>query len=355
MEEGRTLKQEFEHAVSIGESLKTFMGRPDSPEYQALVAQALKSFNKCKEFVYKLSLYSDNESREDISTNDIKYLSVEYFMGQLTEKSQRLARLDTIKLAIDYYFKYLKDLKNYGLLDKVLSKRIQDTVSTGKITLRDIKSSDPSTMRAEKIERFKKGKELEQKIASLSSSADDEVIREIQFARLEVLAIEAVSALDMLNTELDMVSRFPPPGSVSLAQHSAMEDSDDRTEKKEFAKSYTDKVEARLTSKDVPLLTKDGKINRPFTIVSSKREQLQRKVMGTGQYLPTMSVEEYLEEEMKRGGIIQGGGPSSKKDDEDSESESDEEKEDEKTYKARQWDEFVEANPKGSGNTINRG
>lgn len=353
MEQGRSLKQEFEHASSLAASLKSFNGRPDSPDYQAIVAASLKSFNRCKEFVYKLSLYSDNEGREDIATNDIKYLSVEYHMGQLTEKSQRLARLDTIKLAIDYYFKFLKDLRNYQLLDKVLSKRIQDTISTGKITLRDIKPTDPSTLRAEKIERFKKTKELEQRIESLKSSTDDEVVRDLQFAQLEELALAAVASLEMLNMELDIVAQFPDP--INKKEHQEMEADDKRSEKREFKDSFTEKLESRLTNKDIPLLGKNGKVNRPFTIVGSKREQLQRKVMGTGQYFPTMSVEEYLDEEMKRGGIIQGGGPSSKKDDEDSESESDEEKRDAETYKAREWDEFVEANPKGSGNTINRG
>lgn len=356
MEKGRTLRQEFEHAIKLSDSLKSFEGRPNSPEYQAIVAQSLKSLNKCREFVDRLSLFSDNESLDDLTTNDIKYISVEFYLGQLTEKSQRLPRLENIKLAIDLYFKFLRTLRNYGLLDKVLSKRIQETIASGKITLRDIKPKDPSTMRSEKIERFKRGKELQEKIASLSASTDDEVIREAQFAQLEALAIDAVSALDMLNTELDMVSRFPLPGSVSLQQHSVQRDSDNRMSSKgNFDNSYTDKVEARLTNKNLPILTKDGKVNRPFTIVSSSREALQRKVMGTGQYFPTMSVEEYLDEEMKRGGIIQGGGLSSKKDDEDFESEDDEAKEDEKTYKAREWDEFVEANPKGYGNTINRG
>lgn len=354
MSQGRTLRQEFEHAHKLLELLKSSPNRPDSPEYQKLVAETLKSFNQCKEFVYKLSLFSDNESREDISTNDIKYLTVEYYMGMVTEKSQRLSRLDTIKLAIDYYFKFLKDLRNYGLLENVISKRIQETLSTGKITLGDVKSTNPATMRAEKIERFKKTKELQEKIKELSSSTDEEALREVEFTRLESFAVEAVSSLDMLNTELDMVVRFPTPGSATVDQHGEEARNDKRFELRGSEKGYTDKVEARLTNKNLPILSKTGKVNRPFTIVSTKRDQIQRRVMGTGQYLPTMSVEEYLEEEMKRGGIIQGGGPSSKQDD-SSEDEDDEEKANQKTLKAREWDEFVEANPKGSGNTINRG
>jgi hypothetical protein len=66
-----------------------------------------------------------------------------------------------------------------------------------------------------------------------------------------------------------------------------------------------------------------------------------------------MTIDEYLEEEKRRGGIIEGGGEASgikAEPDEDNY-----EKADEETMKAREWDEFVEANPKGSGNTLNRG
>lgn len=66
-----------------------------------------------------------------------------------------------------------------------------------------------------------------------------------------------------------------------------------------------------------------------------------------------MTIDEYLEEERRRGGIIEGGGPASAvrpEPDEDNMAKADEE-----TMKARAWDEFTEANPKGSGNTLNRG
>lgn len=101
-----------------------------------------------------------------------------------------------------------------------------------------------------------------------------------------------------------------------------------------------------------PLLSKTGKPLQPFTLVGS-RQEMARNVFRPGHNLPTMSVEEYLEEERRRGGIIEGGGPSSYNRPEPDEDDMD--KADEATYKARAWDEFVEANPKGSGNTLNRG
>ena len=66
-----------------------------------------------------------------------------------------------------------------------------------------------------------------------------------------------------------------------------------------------------------------------------------------------MSIDEYLEEEKKRGGVVDGGGetggPSVAVDEDDFD------KADEETMKQRRWDDFVEENPKGAGNTINRG
>lgn len=101
-----------------------------------------------------------------------------------------------------------------------------------------------------------------------------------------------------------------------------------------------------------PLLSKEGRPLQPFTI-TDKRTQLRQGVFRPGHTLPTMTIEDYLEEEKRRGGIIDGGGESQKaavEPDED-----DMELADQETMKARAWDEYTEANPKGSGNTLNRG
>lgn len=101
-----------------------------------------------------------------------------------------------------------------------------------------------------------------------------------------------------------------------------------------------------------PILDKSGKPLRPFTLLDN-RMRLQQGVFRPDYNLPTMTIDEYLEEERKRGGIIEGGGPQSAIRPEVDEDDID--KADEETMKARAWDEFKEANPKGSGNTMNRG
>ena len=109
---------------------------------------------------------------------------------------------------------------------------------------------------------------------------------------------------------------------------------------------------ARIGASGKPLLDKTGMPLRPFTL-TDQRSQMRRGVFGPDHSLPTMSIDEYLEEERKRGGMIEGGG------NENSRSvglnEDDMEYVDAQTMKAREWDDFVEANPRGAGNTINRG
>lgn len=109
---------------------------------------------------------------------------------------------------------------------------------------------------------------------------------------------------------------------------------------------------AGLGRRGGPLLDSKGKPMQPFTLLD-KKSQMRKGVFRPGHNLPTMSIDDYLDEERRRGGIIEGGGnagaPQAEPDEDNME------ENDAATMKAREWDEFVEANPKGAGNTLNRG
>ena len=78
-----------------------------------------------------------------------------------------------------------------------------------------------------------------------------------------------------------------------------------------------------------------------------------------------MLIDEYLEEEQRRGNIIQGGGQASydkptSTEQRQSRAEEDgtkdaEEAEEEQRQKDIHWDRFTEENKRGGGNTMNRG
>lgn len=135
------------------------------------------------------------------------------------------------------------------------------------------------------------------------------------------------------------------------------EPANDRREYERSKDKYSDKLDPSIAQllkggRSGPLLSKSGKPLQPFTL-TDRRTQLQAGVFKPGHNLPTMSIDEYLEEEKRRGGIIEGGGEQSGQAPEIDED--DLIMADEETMKAREWDEFKEANPKGAGNTLNRG
>ncbi|GAA5978318.1 hypothetical protein JCM10908_004311 [Rhodotorula pacifica] len=121
-----------------------------------------------------------------------------------------------------------------------------------------------------------------------------------------------------------------------------------------------------LPNEDGPVLSSDGKVLRPFTILPSNsgplstRLRLQSEVFRDGHRLPTMTIDEFLDREQERGNVLQGGGPSTSEEvdqarrDEDAEKEDDTvwgyEEEEKGLKKAREWDDYRDSHRKGEGN-----
>lgn len=92
---------------------------------------------------------------------------------------------------------------------------------------------------------------------------------------------------------------------------------------------------------------------------------MAKAVFGPDHRLPSMTIDEYLEVERARGGIIEGGGaaseaePTSKEqlalDAENDGSRFGMEKEEEKRVKEEEWARYTDENKRGAGNTMNRG
>ena len=170
-------------------------------------------------------------------------------------------------------------------------------------------------------------------------------------AEIELSTHQAFHNLDVIAQELEIIAMKP---SIPEPKQREVDDREQRATSKD---QYSDQLDPSLSElykkgKAGPILNKDGKPLQPFTLLDS-RQRLQDGVFRPDHSLPTMTIDEYLAEERRRGGIIDGGGTSGTDSavvDEDSMAQANAE-----TMKAREWDEFVEANPKGSGNTINRG
>lgn len=247
-------------------------------------------------------------------------------------------------------------------------KKLYAQYTENPTTFSTISTTNAEARRAAKINNFQQEKELKRKLEVVSPHPpqtisptnipaqylsrnpsylenDDHAVREVHLLHLTLNTHNTFQALESLNRELEVLSLRPPtPPSdpISLSR-----DYRERT-RPSPNQPYSDRLDRPLSEllrsgTSGPILDKGGKPLRPFTLLDS-RQRLQAGVFRSGHNLPTMTIDEYLEEERRRGGIIEGGGEASgvkAVPDED-----DYEKGEVETMKAREWDEFVEANPK---------
>ncbi|KAF2273546.1 type 2A phosphatase-associated protein 42 [Westerdykella ornata] len=364
----QSLRTLFASATQARDTL-TSTPDPNSPSYQESLSTAIKTYEECLTLTSQLSLFSPNESLEDISTSDLPYLTIPYHLADLVQKLPSAGDLNARKShllrARDFYERFLKLLDSYDILsrdDAKLYEAYQEDRDTF-TTAGGGGTRDPAKRREAKIAQFRREKELKQKLEYLrrdpkvaEEERDEQAVRELRLAELAFMVLQTFQGLESLAQELQVISLAPPPQPTQQMQAGMRggEEEDGRGAGRRSRDAYSERLDASVPGLRYsgPILSSDGRPLRPFTLTST-RQTIQKGVFRPGHNLPTMSIDEYLEEERRRGGIIEGGGEQSgirPEVDED-----DMEKADEETMKARAWDEFKEENPKGSGNTLNRG
>ncbi|KAK3707473.1 Type 2A phosphatase-associated protein 42 [Vermiconidia calcicola] len=356
MAEGdRSLRSVHEEAEQKRSAIENSYDSKSSTFQQNLLL-AIQLYEQCLSIAHRISLFSPNESLEDISTADLQYLLLNYRIADLIIRVNSRERKASLQRAQKSYERYLRRLDDYDMLSKsdaALLEQYQDAP----ITFSTASTSDPAARRETKIRRFKEEKVLKQKLEYMQKNPamlqnDDSTYRELQLTNIAYCTHQTFQSLESIGQELHILSLAPP----SPPPDAMPREADIRERDRNATKPYSERLDSPLSQLSAgmrgPILDKQGKPLRPFTL-TSKRQDMQNGVFRPDHSLPTMSIDEYLEEERKRGGMIDGGGPQSQVQpvvDED-----DLEAADRETMKAREWDEYVESNPKGSGNTLNRG
>lgn len=189
-----------------------------------------------------------------------------------------------------------------------------------------------------------------------SSSAPGGIgsIRQYLLALLNLHVLRSAQLISSSSQELQLLRSMPSPPPPSSTTPESGADAEWRL----------DRTRSSLPTSG-PLMAPSGKVLRPFTITNQSRAELASQVFRPDYRLPTMSIDEYLEEEQRRGNFIQGGGHASydaptSTEQRQTRMEQDGTRdaqlaEDEQRQKDIQWDQFSELNPRGAGNTMNRG
>ncbi|KAJ4403256.1 Type 2A phosphatase-associated protein 42 [Didymella pomorum] len=335
----------------LGESYE-----PNSPTYQENLEKTIATYIQCLKKTEDFSLFSPNETLEDIPSSDIQYMSINYHLAELIQKvftPEVQARKEHLLQAKARYELFLKLLDSYDMLNKADAK-LFESYNEDKQNFSTVSTKDAASRRDVKIARFREEKELKRKLEYLKQNPklaeqDDQVVRDMNLTNIAFMVHQTFQSLESLAQELHIISLAPsaPPPGQSARPQDGREDGRDKD-------GYSERLDGQLGGLRYsgPILSSDGKPMRPFTLLDN-RQTLKKNVFRPDHSLPTMTIDEYLEEEKRRGGIIEGGGPQSEIRPEPNEDDLD--AADAETMKARAWDEYVEENPKGSGNTLNRG
>lgn len=375
----QSLRALFETAESKRRALEGGSGSvpydPNSSAYKSDLETTISLYTKTLEQISAVSLFSPNEGIEDIATSELPFLLTSFHLAELIQRTptpEPRERPAVLRRATRAYELFLNLVDAYGLIPSPspYSKLLDRYREEGERFAVVAQGADASARRNGKIASFKAEKQLKERMETLRRNpgylearggGDEELVRELHLTNVTFAVHKTFDSIDSMNRELDL-----------LLTRAAEDDGEEASYREEAARRRGRRGELGAGEDDGgadstlrldqplrqriggggPLLSKAGKPLQPFTLLGSNtsRSELARGVFRPGHNLPTMSIDEYLEEEKRRGNILQGGEEPRPVVDED-----DFEAADREMYKAREWDEFKDNNPRGSGNTMNMG
>jgi len=301
------------------------------PAFLSLLEEALRHFWRCKNLVQQLSIFSSNETVEDVNTTDLKYVLVPWYLGDLAGRLQGPKRMEHLKQSKALLQEFIDRCEKLELVGEDLHK-----IFTREGT------ADPATRRQEKIDQYKREKVLADKLkdviarqeaksrSRMGRTAEDED-DEDELDREHILLLvddglnQCLTLLPLIDQELQMIAMRPPPGSEPPRPPS-------------------------------PPKPKPGQKGPSFTTITMSKEEIRDAVFAMRNQ-PTMSLEEFgemqmkeaIEREKKQKAVAEARAKAEApagRDERGSEA-----LDDAATYKAREWDAYVESVPKGSGVT----
>lgn len=317
---------------------------PRGDKRQDTYIRSRKCFEKAAELVESLSLFSDNETIDDVATVDLRYMLVSAYLAKIFVSFEcGPNRLDTFARAENYLIAFLQRVIQYGLADDSIRESIK---KTSQQSTDSNKADLQSAMldRESKIEKYKKMKLLETRLSELErqvksgQEVDDEIKREYYLQLIKKWIDDSHECLEREVRPALFFERNRSSDSVQSEQSQS---------------------------------TSTAKTIKPFTIVKT---EAQKQVFGLGYpSRPTVTVDEFISKKINDGDLAfhaqkevyanslqryaeQPNLMREQEEESDAEREEKEEKEDiEELKRKRDWDNFKDENPRGSGNRHNMG
>ncbi|GKU89080.1 hypothetical protein SLEP1_g3270 [Rubroshorea leprosula] len=364
---------------------------------QELVRKGCEALEKCEDMISRLGLFSSNETKDDISTANLKYILVPYYLAELNEK---LSGEDRIQILKTSQAKLKEFLLFCEVMELVPEEELQASAQGSSNSFAD--------RRALKVARFKRQRAAEAKlmetkqrkerrgcstkVAASSTPVeageedvlddDGEEEREAWLTTITLAICKAFDLVDMLKKEEEMLSAIKEIQLKEGNKEFSQDALDNCTKKAEawhrdaaaraqytkpaepitcatFAQDVLEgraKVSQAHDHKHQPLIFgPQSLIGRSLT---SERERMAAQVFQPGHRLPTMSIEEAGLREMqmmngwqeRTAKMMEEANSAWYKDNHKLGPNEDDEDDDAAQDKARAWDDWKDDNPRGAGN-----
>ncbi|KAJ0045090.1 hypothetical protein Pint_05059 [Pistacia integerrima] len=367
---------------------------------QDVVRKGCQVLEKCEDMISKLGLFSANETKEDISTTNLKYILVPYYLGEMIEKIAQDDRIQILKASQAKLKEFLSFCEAMELIPK---DELETCAQAGPNAFVD--------QRARKIARFKRQRAAESKLleimerkerrgrstraAALSTPVeageeellddDGEEEREAWLTTISLAICKACDLLEMLKKEEEMLSAVKERQLKEGEKEFSQAVLDERTKKAEawhrdaaVRALYTkpaqpitcatfaqDVLEGRAQVSQAYEHKHQPMIFGPASLVgggrTGERERMAAQVFQPHHRMPTMSIEEAGLKEMeimnkwqeRNIKLMEEANSAWHKDNKKmgpNEEDDEDEDDDAAVEKARRWDDWKDDNPRGAGN-----
>lgn len=216
---------------------------------QVTLLQALRSYRAAQSLISRLSLFSTNESLEDVSSTDLEFFLAEYHLGVLLfQVSDRPTRPQSLQQAEVAFTAFLTRCDDYAVADqeerdeiKVYLKRGHSGVSS--------RAHDPARQREERIARYKREQALQAQIDANATvgMGDEESSRRLSIAAIRLAVSKSLQELEGINREAELLKTLPDE---------PLRDKRREEEAKEDAKWRLDR-----TKDDMPIIDSHGRVS----------------------------------------------------------------------------------------------
>ncbi|KAM3337210.1 PP2A regulatory subunit TAP46 [Capsicum galapagoense] len=395
---GEVKKQEMSLPVLFEQARNIHTLASNSTLDQDLVKKGCDLLRQCEEMISKLGLFSLNETKDDISTANLKYILVPHYLAELTEKITENGRIHVLKASQAKLKEFISFCETMELVPE---EEMETSKQGGANAFAD--------HRAKKIARFKRQRAAESKLLELKErkerrgrstkasalstpveTGEDDVLdddgeeeREAWLTTISFALSMAFDLLEMLNKEEEMLSAFKEKQLQDGEEEFSQLVLDERTKKVETwhrdaaARAHYTKPAAPITCATFAQDVVEGRANvsqahehkhqplifGPASLVgrnpTTEREKMAAQVFQPHYRLPTMSIEEAGLTEMN---MMNEWQERTVKFMEEANSswhrdppkmrpgEEDEEDDDAAQDRARAWDDWKDDNPRGAGN-----